>query len=179
MVDKENRRKVSIPENMTNTLNLTPEMIDLIDKAGVSIHKSLNNANYQINILYQLQYDMNLNPENYSIRDAKVLNKMKMQIKDNPIFTRIDDPKFQEMSLDHRSTWYRFNTLDLFLSSINLDSEQSCDKYKQFYKERILSGFYMLYLYFDGLPLNLYHKAFQLIDELFWDLDQVLKVLFL
>ena len=103
MVDKENRRKVSIPENMTNTLNLTPEMIDLIDKAGVSIHKSLNNANYQINILYQLQYNMSRHPKQYSIKDAKVLNKMKKQLKDNPIFTRIDDPKIQEMSLDHRS----------------------------------------------------------------------------
>ena len=86
-----------------NTLFLTPEMIYLLAKYGVSLERSLSNVYYCIDILYQLQYNMSRHPKQYSIKDAKVLNKMKKQVKDNPIFTRIDDPKIQEMSLDHRS----------------------------------------------------------------------------
>ena len=86
-----------------NTLFLTPDMIDLLTKSGVSLERSLSNVYYCIDILYQLQYNMSRHPKQYSIKDAKVLNKMKKQLKDNPIFTRIDDPKIQEMSLDHRS----------------------------------------------------------------------------
>ena len=85
-----------------NTLFLTPDMIDLLTKSGVSLERSLSNVYYCIDILYQLQYNMSRHPKQYSIKDAKVLNKMKKQLKDNPIFTRIDDPKIQEMSLDHR-----------------------------------------------------------------------------
>ena len=86
-----------------NTLFLTPDMIDLLTKSGVSLERSSSNVYYCIDILYQLQYNMSRHPKQYSIKDAKVLNKMKKQLKDNPIFTRIDDPKIQEMSLDHRS----------------------------------------------------------------------------
>ena len=86
-----------------NTLFLTPDMIDLLTKSGVSLERSLSNVYYCIDILYHLQYNMSLRPKKYSIRDAEALNKMKKQLKDNPIFTRIDDPKIQEMSLDHRS----------------------------------------------------------------------------
>ena len=90
---------------MFNTLFIPPEVIGLFPLLSrVRLGKLFDNVDYFVNIFYQLQYDMNLNPENYSIRDAKVLNKMTKQLKDNPIFTRIDDPKFQEMSLDHRST---------------------------------------------------------------------------
>ena len=86
-----------------NTLFLTPDMIDLLTQSGVSLERSLSNVYYCIDILYQLQYNMSRHPKQYSIKDAKVLNKMTKQLKDNPIFTRIDDPKIQEIPSDYLS----------------------------------------------------------------------------
>ena len=50
-----------------NTLFLTPDMIDLLTKSGVSLERSLSNVYYCIDILYHLQYNMSLRPNRYSI----------------------------------------------------------------------------------------------------------------
>ena len=153
-------------QSETNTLDLTPEMIDLLVKAGISLEKSLDHINYQANIICQLQDDMNDHPKKYSKRDAELLGKMKKQLKENPIFTRPESDMYIKMPKDLQNTTGQLTNLDINLSSINLDSEEKHDKHKQFYKERVLSGVYQLYLFFDGLSTDLYQKAFKFIDEL-------------
>ena len=123
-----------------NTLDLTDEMIGLLAKAGAHLENSLDNVNYQINIIHQLQEDMNKRPEKYSKNDAKVYNKMKKQLKDDPIFTKIDDANIDEKSIDYLMISGDLSRLTLKLSSMDIGSEESYNKYIQFYKERTSSG---------------------------------------
>ena len=81
---------------MSNTLALTPDMIDLINKAGISLDKSLDNHSYQANILYQLQLNMNSRPKKYSVKDVKTFNYMTKQLKDDPTFTKLNDNKYRD-----------------------------------------------------------------------------------
>ena len=91
-------------------------MIGLLEKAGVSLDKSFDNINYQLNIIYQLQENINYHPDKYSIKDAKVYNKMIKQLKEDPIFTRRDNPKYIDLSDDYHDAIRRFNNLELHLS---------------------------------------------------------------
>ena len=154
-------------QNTTNLLDLSPDMIGLLVKAGVSSEKWLENYDYQLNILYKVQKHMNLNPQKYSRKDAYVFNNMKKQLIDDPIIRTYDEQKFGELSFDDQSMNMEMNTLQLDLSSMNLDSDQSYNKYKKFYRERVSSGVYFLHLSFENLSINLYQKAFQLINEVF------------
>ena len=136
--------------------------IDLLEKADVSLDKSLENFDYQINILYQLQNDMNMHPLKYSIKDTEVIKNMRKQLKNDLIFTKPDDPKYKEMPLNQKHAIPNFNSLEIHLSFLDLDSEEGFSYSKKFYKERISSGVHYIDLNFNNLQINLYQKAFQL-----------------
>ena len=150
-------------KSTTDTLNLTPDMIDLLEKAGDNLDELDYDFDYQVQIIYQLQQDMNKNHEKYSVKDAKLLNRMIKQLKDSPSFTRFDDPRYDKLTKNHQGTSTILNMLQL--SSKNLDSEKEYIKYIQFFQERISPEIVSLDIYFD-LPIDLYQKAFELINEL-------------
>ena len=151
---------------MSNTLVLTPDMIDLIEKAGISLDKSLDNHSYQANILYQLQLNMNSRPKKYSVKDVKTFNYMTKQLKDDPAFTKLDDNKYREMAIDHLHASFELNSIQLHLSLMNFDSEEGYSKSLHFCQQRVSSSVSVLYLHFDYLSIDFYQKAFQLIEEL-------------
>ena len=122
-------------KSTTDTLNLTPDMIDLLEKAGDNLDELDYDFDYQVQIIYQLQQDMNKNLEKYSVKDAKLLNRMIKQLKDSPSFTRFDDPRYDKLTKNHQDTSTILNMLQL--SSKNLDSEKEYIKYIQFFQERI------------------------------------------
>ena len=136
--------------------------IDLLEKADVSLDKSLENFDYQINILYQLQNDMNKHPKKYSIKDVEVIKKMRKQLKNDLIFTKPDDPKYKEMPLNQKHAIPSFNNLEIYLSLLDLDSQEGFSNSKKFYEERISSGIHYINLDFYKLEIDLYQKAFQL-----------------
>ena len=100
------------------------------------------------------------------------------QLKHNPAFTRQDDDKYEQMSLDYQNAGRNFKWLSLYLSSMNLESDEQYAKYKKFYKERIKSGAHVLHLHFEGLSIDLYQKAFKMIDKLFSTSDHFIEVNF-
>ena len=158
--------KTNTRGNTDKVLDLSPEMIDLIEKAGIDLDLSMENLDYRVNIIYRLQKDMNRHSKKYSVKDAKVLNSMMKQLKDEPILTAEEDIKFENISLFYRITSMDFNVLRLDLEPEHLNSEENYDKYKQFCKQRISSTIYKLDINCKHLSFDLYHKGFQLIHEL-------------
>ena len=53
------------PKDTANTLDLTPEMIDLMTKAKISLEKSIDELDYHINIIKQLHDHMNKHAKKY------------------------------------------------------------------------------------------------------------------
>ena len=112
---------------------------------------------------------MNLHFKKYTLEDAKALNLIQKQLKSNPIFSKYESPEYTLMERDYRYANMEINRINVKLFDMDLESEESFNKYIQFFKERMSPKFYRLNLFFNDMSNKLYQKAFELIDELLKD----------